>query len=135
MKRRCFVVGQCKVDNSEYSKFSFHGYYQAFIEPSCSIQSQGNIPIKYDFIFERRNTLGSGYDTVSSGNTDNIIYNKPVTTIKSVFPTIYASQDTAEWELEYTNYSSTFSNINAWFAQIIAALLKLYKLKIPQKTP
>ena len=112
-----------------YSDDAFHGYYQAFIEPSCSIQSQGNIPIKYDFIFERRNTLGSGYDTVSSGNTDNIIYNKPVTTIKSVFPTIYASQDTAEWELEYTNYSSTFSNINSWFAPDNSGAVKVVQIK------
>jgi gliding motility-associated-like protein len=112
-----------------YSDDAFHGYFQAFIEPSCSIQSQGKIPIKYDFIFERLNTLGSGYDTVSSGNTDNIIYNKPVTTIKSVFPTIYASQDTAEWELEYTNYSATFSNTNAWFAPDNSGAVKVVQIK------
>lgn len=112
-----------------YSDDAFHGYFQAFIEPSCSIQSQGNIPIKYDFIFERLNTLGSGYDTVSSGNTDNIIYNKPVTTIKSIFPTIYASKDTAEWELEYTNYSATFSNINAWFAPDNSGAVKIVQIK------
>ena len=116
-----------------YSDDAFTGYYQAFIEPSCSIQSQGNIPIKYDFIFERRNTLGSGFDTVSSGNTDNIIYNKPVTTIKSIFPTVYASKDTAEWELEYTNYSSTFSNINAWFAPDNSGAVKVVQIKDASK--
>ncbi len=112
-----------------YSDDAFHGYFQAFMEPSCSIQSQGNIPIRYDFIFERLNTLGSGYDTVSSGNTDNIIYNKPVTTIKSIFPTIYASQDTAEWELEYTNYSSSFSNINSWFAPDNSGAVKVVQIR------
>ena len=125
--RRYFTDSSKGVIN--YSDDAFHGYFQAFIEPSCSIQSQGNIPVKYDFIFERLNTLGSGYDTISSGNTDNILYNKPVTNIKSTFPTIYASQDTAEWEVEYNNYSPTFSNINAWFAPDNSGAVKVIQIK------
>lgn len=115
--------------NVNFSDDAFHGYYQAFINPSCEIQSLGSIPVKYDFIFERRNTMGGGFDTVSSGNADQIIYNKPVTAVKASSPVIYAAQDTAEWELVYTNYSPTFSNVNTWFAPDNSGAVKIVQIK------
>lgn len=107
----------------------FHGYFIAQIEPSCEIQTLGNVPIRYDFIFEKQNTFGTGYDTVSSGNADNIVYNKPVTSIKPSSATIYAAKDTAEWDLVYTNYSSTFSNINTWFAPDNSGAVKIVEIR------
>ncbi len=115
-----------------FSDDAFHGYYMAVMQPSCEIQTLGNIPIKYDFIFERRNTLGSGFDTISSGNTDQIVYNKPVTSIKPSSPTIYAAKDTAEWEVVYTNYSSSFSNINTWFAPDNSGAVKVVQIRDAQ---
>lgn len=107
----------------------FHGYFVAYIEPSCEIQGTAGQPLKYDFIFERRNTLGTGYDTISNVGNDQVVYNKPVTAIRALSPTIYAAKDTAEWELIYTNYSSTFSNINTWFAPDNSGAIKIVQIK------
>lgn len=112
---------------------AFHGTFQAWIEPSCEIQSMGNIPLKYDFVFERRGILGNGFDTIKSGITDQIVYNKPVTVIKPSSPIIYAAQDTAEWELVYTNYSAAFSNINTWFAPDNSGAIKIVQIKDASK--
>ena len=112
-----------------YSDDAFQGYFQAFIEPSCELQTTANIPVKYDFIFERKNTLGSGFDTVFSATPDYVNYNKPVTVIKPSIPTIYATQDTAEWEVVYTNYSATFSNINTWFSPDNSGAVKVVQIK------
>lgn len=107
----------------------FHGYYLATIEPSCEIQAGPPTPFKYDFIFERQGTLAPGYDTISSGFSDEIVYNKPVYTIQAVSPTIYAAKDTAEWELNFTNYSSSFSNVNTWFAPDNSGAIKVVQIK------
>ena len=112
-----------------FSDDAFQGYFQAFIEPSCELQTTANIPVKYDFIFERKNTLGNGYDTVFGATPDYINYNKPVTVIKPSIPTVYATQDTAEWELVYTNYSSSFSNINSWFSPDNTGAVKVVQIK------
>jgi gliding motility-associated-like protein len=107
----------------------FHGYYVAYIEPSCEIQGNGPHPLKYDFVFERKNTLGAGFDTISGAGNDQVIYNKPVTSIKPTSPIIYAATDTAEWEVIYTNYSPTFSNINTWFAPDNSGAIKIVQIK------
>ncbi|MCC6818130.1 MAG: hypothetical protein IT245_04500, partial [Bacteroidia bacterium] len=106
----------------------FHGYFLAQLEPSCEIQTNGPVQLKYDFIFERQGTLAPGYDTISSGFTDDIVYNKPVYSIKPVSSIIYSAQDTAEWELNFTNYSSTFSNINSWFSPDNSGAIKIVQI-------
>ncbi len=111
----------------------FHGYFVAYLEPSCEIQNTGNNPLKYDFIFEKKGTLGSGFDTIKGASDDQMVYNKPVTSIKPTSPTIYAAQDTAEWELIYTNYSSSFSNINTWFAPDNSGAIKIVQIKDASK--
>lgn len=107
----------------------FHGYYIAQLEPSCEILTGKNVQLKYDFIYEREGTLAPGYDTITSGFSDQIVYNKPVFTIKPVAPTIYSAQDTAEWEINFTNYSSTFSNINTWFSPDNSGAIKVVQIK------
>lgn len=107
----------------------FHGYFLAQLDPSCEIQTGNNVNLKYDFIFERKGTLKAGYDTITSGYSDQIVYNKPVFTVKPISPTIYAAQDTAEWEVVFTNYSSSFSNTNTWFSADNSGAIKLVQIK------
>lgn len=107
----------------------FHGYFIALIEPSCEIQNGKPIQLKYDFIFERKGTLSPGFDTISSGYSDEVVYNKPVFAITPVSPTIYAAKDTAEWELNFTNYSSTFSNVNTWFSPDNSGAIKIVQIR------
>lgn len=127
-----FNVSSSYIDSSgpiNPSDDGFHGYFIAQMEPSCEIQSGAPSKLKYDFIFERRGTLAPGFDTVSSGYMDDVVYNKPVFTIKPVSATIYAAQDTAEWELNFTNYSGTFSNVNTWFSPDNSGAIKVVQIK------
>ena len=107
----------------------FHGYFVAQMNPSCEIQTTNKIQLKYDFVFERRGTLGSGFDTITSGLYDEVVYNKPVYTINPVAPTIYAAKDTAEWEIVFTNYSPSFSNINTWFSPDNSGAIKIVEIR------
>jgi gliding motility-associated-like protein len=113
-----------------YSDDGFHGVYIAYIEPTCEIPTTGPLAVKYDFIFEKRNSFGVGFDTIKSGAQDDYIqYNKPVVSIKPLSQTIYAAQDTAEWEINYTNLSTTFSNLNTWFAPDNSGSVKVVAIK------
>jgi gliding motility-associated-like protein len=106
----------------------FHGYFVAYLEPSCEIQGNAN-PLNYDFIFEKKGVLGTGFDTIRNTNDDQLVYNKPLASVQATSPTIYAAQDTAEWELIYTNYSPTFSNINSWFAPDNSGAIKVVQIR------
>ncbi|MEX0598278.1 MAG: hypothetical protein WD512_17455, partial [Candidatus Paceibacterota bacterium] len=113
-----------------YSDDGFHGVYIAYLEPTCEIPSTSPLAVKYDFIFEKRNSFGVGFDTIKSGAQDDYIqYNKPVVSIKPLSQTIYAAQDTAEWEINYTNLSTTFSNLNTWFAPDNSGSVKVVAIK------
>lgn len=117
-----------------YSDDGFLGSYVAYLQPSCEVDASVQQKIRYDFIFERRNSFGTGFDTLSSGvQDDNIVYNRPTVTIKPISPIIYAAQDTAEWELTYTNYSSTFSNLNTWFSPDNSGSVKVVQIKDASK--
>ncbi|HEY1047749.1 MAG TPA: PKD domain-containing protein [Bacteroidia bacterium] len=107
----------------------FHGYFNALIEPSCESGNGGNLPFRYDFIFEKRGVLGSGYDTITGGFNEQVYYNKPVYTIQATSPIIYAAKDTAEWELVFTNYSSSFSNNNSWFSPDNSGAVKVVQIR------
>lgn len=108
---------------------AFHGYFVAQMDPTCEIQTGNPNLIKYDFVFERKGIFGTKLDTVSSGFTDKLTYNKPVFTVRPVSPTIYAAQDTAEWELVFTNYSASFSNTNSWFAPDNSGAIKVVQIR------
>ncbi|MDI1235123.1 MAG: PKD domain-containing protein [bacterium] len=114
---------------------AFQGYLYANITPSCELPPGVYQPIKYDFIFEKRGTLGSGYDTVNSATSpnyygnDQIIYNKPNYSIKPSIPVNYASKDTAEWEINYTNSSATFSSVNSWFSPDNSGSIKIIDIR------
>ncbi|MDP2174405.1 MAG: PKD domain-containing protein [Bacteroidota bacterium] len=117
-----------------YSDDGYHGVYIAYIEPTCEIPTTGQQNIKYDFIFEKRNSFGVGFDTLKSGAQDDYIkYNKPVVSIKPLSQTIYAAQDTAEWEINYTNLSTSFSNLNTWFAPDNSGAVKVVSIKDANK--
>lgn len=113
-----------------YSDDAFHGVYVAYLEPTCEIPSTAPQAIKYDFIFEKLNSFGVGYDTIKSASQDDYIqYNRPVVSIKPLSPIIYAAQDTAEWEVNYTNLSTSFSNLNTWFAPDNSGPVKIIQIK------
>ena len=113
-----------------YSDDAFHGVYAAYLEPTCEIPSTAPQVIKYDFIFEKLNSFGVGFDTIKSATQDDYIqYNRPVVSIKPLSPTIYAAQDTAEWEVNYTNLSTSFSNLNTWFAPDNSGPVKIVQIK------
>ena len=128
-----FEVGKFFKDSTggviNLSDDGFHGYFVAQMDPTCEIQTGNPNLIKYDFVFERKGIFGSKLDTISSGFTDKLIYNKPVYTIKPVSPTIYAAQDTADWELVFTNYSASFSNTNSWFAPDNSGAIKIVQIR------
>lgn len=115
--------------NIRPSDDGFHGYFNALIEPSCESGNGGNLPFRYDFIFEKRGVLGSGYDTITAGFSEQVFYNKPVYTVQPTSPTIYAAKDTAEWELVFTNYSSSFSNNNSWFSPDNSGAVKVVQIR------
>ncbi len=114
---------------------AFQGYFYASIIPSCELPPGVSLPIKYDFIFERKGTLGTGYDTINSANSpnfygnDQIIYNKPVYSVKPSIPVNYASKDTAEWEINYTNSSAGFSSYNCWFSPDNSGSIKIIDIR------
>jgi len=114
---------------------AFQGYFYANIIPSCELPPAVYQYISYDFIFEKKGTLGSGFDTINSARSpnyygdDGIIYNKPIYSVKPSIPVNYASKDTAEWEINYTNSSSSFSSVNCWFSPDNSGSIKIVDIR------
>ena len=109
---------------------AFQGIFNMLITPTCELPNGVNIPIKYDFMFEKKGTLPKGIDTLSSlSYTDNFIFNKPTVSVKPTIPINYAATDTAEWEVIYTNSSSTFNSLNAWFSPDNSGAIKIIEIK------
>lgn len=109
---------------------AFQGIFNMLITPTCELPSGVNIPIKYDFMFEKKGSMPKGIDTLSSLiYTDNVIYNKPIISVKPTIPINYAVTDTAEWEVVYTNASPTFGTLNAWFAPDNSGAIKVVEIK------
>ncbi|MES2619030.1 MAG: PKD domain-containing protein [Bacteroidota bacterium] len=118
-----------------FSDDAFQGNFNARIQPSCELPPGVNVPISYDFVFERRGSLGSGFDTVNSSQYghDQVLYNKPAVSIKPAIPVNYATKDTAEWEIIYTNSSSSFSTVNCWFSPDNSGSVKIVDIRDANK--
>lgn len=109
---------------------AFQGIFNMLVTPTCELPSGEHIPIKYDFMFEKKGSMPKGIDTLSSLiYTDYIYYNKPVVSIKPTIPINYATSDTAEWELVYSNSSNTFSSLNAWFSPDNSGAIKVVEIR------
>jgi gliding motility-associated-like protein len=115
-----------------YSDDGFHGYFNALIQPGCELPSGTPITLKYDFIFERRNSLGRGFDTVPSsvaGHDDYLVFNRPNLSLQPVLPTLYASSDTAEWEVRYSNASPGFAAFNTWLSPVSTGGIRVVEIR------
>ncbi len=115
----------------ELSDDAFQGYFYATIQPSCELPPGVKIPIKYDFVFEKKGSLKGGYDTINSAyyGHDQITFNKPVFSVKPAIPVNYASKDTAEWDIIYTNSSTSFSTVNCWFSPDNTGSIKVVDIR------
>lgn len=115
-----------------YSDDGFHGYFNALIQPGCELPAGTPITLKYDFIFERRNSLGRGFDTVPSsaaGHDDYLVFNRPNLSLQPVLPTLYASSDTAEWEVRYSNASAGFAAFNTWLSPVSGGGIRVVEIR------
>lgn len=115
-----------------YSDDGFHGYFNALIQPGCELPAGTQIRLSYDFIFERLNSLGRSFDTVTSGSAnqdDYLIFNRPNLTLQPVLPTLYATSDTAEWEVRYSNASAGFSAFNTWLSPVSNGGIRVVEIR------
>ncbi|MBT8327978.1 MAG: hypothetical protein KJP21_09670, partial [Bacteroidia bacterium] len=97
----------------------FHGTFTATLTPNC-LAENGLSLIKYGFVFNKLDGLGSGTDTLFSTTTsDQITYEKPNLQLTITNPYVYAVQDTVEWKVRVTNASSTANALNAWLGSLV----------------
>ncbi len=109
---------------------AYHGVFYSYFQPTCEATPSVPEPVEYIFVFERKGTFGSGFDTLKSlSYTDYVTFNKPIVSIKPTIPINYAYKDTAEWDLQYTNSSSTFSTLNVWFAPDNSGSVKVVEIR------
>ncbi|MBL7900900.1 MAG: PKD domain-containing protein [Bacteroidia bacterium] len=97
----------------------FHGYFYYSVIPGCNLPANKPLTIDYDYIFERKNALGVGYDTVRSsviGTSDRFTFQPPNFVVQPAISTVYATKDTVEWEVRYSNPSTTFNAYNIWLS-------------------
>jgi len=102
-----------------YSDDGFHGTFWYTVNPSCELLPNTTYPIQYDYVYERRGALGKGYDTVRSQimrTPDYFTFVPPKFTLQPALPILYGTKDTVEWEVRYTNPSSTFTANNIWLS-------------------
>jgi len=98
----------------------FNGFVNFRLQPRCDFESGVSQLIDYDYIFEKHNAMGTGFDTMFSnkiGTSDRITFNKPKISLTPTIQTVYANTDTAEWELRYVNASNSFQAYQVWIAQ------------------
>lgn len=129
-----FEVSQFYKDSAKgkinLSDDAFQGIFNMLVTPTCELPNNQYIPIKYDFMFEKKGSMPKGIDTLSSLiYTDYVIYNKPIVSIKPTIPINYATSDTAEWEVVYSNLSNSFSNLNTWFSPDNSGAIKIVEIR------
>lgn len=105
------------------------GYFNYSVQPRCNLQANTPIRIDYDYIFEKQGVLGSGFDTLSTGSYDVFTFNPPALKLQPAIPTIYATSDTVEWELRYTNPSVSFNAYNIWLSPANTANIKVVQIR------
>lgn len=95
------------------------GYFSYTVQPRCNLPANTPIRLDYEYIFERSGILGKGYDTISTktnGSYDVFTFTPPTLSLSPAIPVVYATSDTVEWEVRYTNPSSTFNAYNIWIS-------------------
>ena len=108
------------------------GYFSYNVQPRCNLPANTPIRIDYDYIFERSGTFGKGYDTISTktnGSPDYFTFTPPVLSLTPAIPTVYAYSDTVEWELRYTNPSSSFNAYNIWLSPKPSTNIKVVEIR------
>lgn len=102
-----------------YSDDGFHGYFQYSVIPTCTLPAGVRQNIVYEYIYERRGAMGKGFDTIRSpdmGTNDGFVFQPPTLSLQPALATVYATRDTAEWEVRYTNPSTGFNAFNIWLS-------------------
>lgn len=108
------------------------GYFTYTVQPRCNLPVNKPIRIDYDYIFERQGVWGKGYDTISTkvyGGYDNFTFVPPTLSLTPVIPTVYATKDTVDWIVSFTNPSSTFSAYNVWLSPRSNANIKVVEVR------
>lgn len=102
-----------------YSDDGFHGTFQFSAFPSCQLPAGVAQNIIYEYIYQRRGAMGTGFDTMRSvtmGTSDRFTFNPPKLSLTPALSTVYATSDTAEWEVRYTNSTPGFNAYNIWLS-------------------
>jgi gliding motility-associated-like protein len=102
-----------------YSDDGFHGTFWYTVYPTCDLIPNVAYPIQYDYVYEKRGALGKGYDTVRSQimrTPDFFTFVPPKFTLQPALPIVYGTKDTVEWEVRYTNPSTTFTANAIWLS-------------------
>lgn len=120
-----FKSGGGKINESDDG---FHGYFYYSVIPKCDLPAGTSQKITYDYIFERKNALGTGYDTLFGGE-DYFTFVPPTFSLKPAIETQYAYGDTVEWEVLYTNPSSSFDAYNIWISPGKSTNLKVVEVR------
>ncbi|MBS3916002.1 MAG: PKD domain-containing protein [Bacteroidetes bacterium] len=105
------------------------GYFTYTVQPRCNLPANTPIRIDYDYIFERKGTLGTGYDTVKTGSYDLFTFNPPVLSLQPAVSTVYATSDTAEWEVRYANPSAGFNAYNIWLSPKTSSNIRVVEIR------
>lgn len=110
----------------------FQGYVNCQVQPLCNFPANAIQNISYDYIFEKQNALGSGFDTLYSdkmGTSDKLTFLKPNLKLTPAIPTVYANSDTAEWIVNYGNSSSNFQVYNIWLSPKSNTNIKVVEIR------
>jgi gliding motility-associated-like protein len=102
-----------------YSDDGFHGSFYYSVFPSCELPPGVPVNITYDYIYQRRGAMGTGFDTMRStvmGTSDRFTFNPPTLSLQPALATTYATSDTAEWEVRYSNPTPGFNAYNIWLS-------------------
>ncbi len=96
----------------------FHGTYTGSLTPNCKAKNGVN-NLVYGFVFEKLGYLGTGLDTIFSGNSSDIItYTRPNLNIVITDDYVYPEKDTIEWEIRVENNSNSAQAKNLWIGAL-----------------
>lgn len=105
-----------KGGNLDISDDGFYGVWYCKLRPTCSA-ADGSSRVYYGFEFEELDYLGNGTQTVfSPGQSDEIIYSKPIIKLNALSYDVNADSDTAEWQVVVDNSSGNSTSNNIWMS-------------------
>ena len=96
----------------------FQGTFTASLTPNCKA-SNSNYNFIYGFVFEKLGYLGSGFDTVMTTNTKDIIsFTKQNLKITVTNNYVYPEKDTIEWEIRVSNLNTKALATKVWLGAL-----------------